>query len=179
MTRHGIFILLAMVFLLVFPVRAEEYQLWPLPETRPGHVLPLWRNINQLIVNIAQADSENPERAKHIKSLTTEEYNYMAPRNVLGKVNQFRILLDRLRRQQGMPGTATSRAGEGQQLEPRTVFINSLLVLDSLQEWEQKVYGRETDYDSYYRFKPVNGATPSTVYREVDLAIRRLRLFDG
>ena len=170
-TTSAIFLL----FLWMAPVQAQDYRLWPLPETRPGHVYTLWSNINGLLEQIALSDSRKSGRMDEFHQLRLKDFDGKIPRDVLGIVNRFRTFLDRQRNLQQLAGTASSRAGPGHLVEPKTVFINSLLVLDSLQEWERTVYASGLDYAPFYRFTKARDITPSDVFGQVDLAFRRLK----
>ncbi|MEH6631670.1 MAG: hypothetical protein V7776_12620 [Halopseudomonas aestusnigri] len=155
---------------------AETFSLWPLSETAPSHVLAVWININKLLITIAEENLEDKAKITRIKSLTLSKVEGKIPREVLGQVNKFRIVLDQNRLFHRLSPSSNSRDLSTKAMQPRTVFINSLLVLDSLQEWELIVYGNEISFAPYYRFDIRENIEPSDVFSQVVLATKRLEL---
>ncbi len=155
---------------------AETLTLWPLSETTPSHVYAVWININKLLIAIAEENLEDQVKLTRIKSLTLTKVEGKIPREVLGQVNKFRIVLDHNRLLHRLSPSSNSRDLSSKAMQPRTVFINSLLVLDSLQEWELITYGNGIPFAPFYRFDIRESIETSDVFSQVVLATKRLEL---
>ncbi len=157
-------------------VQAETIKLWPLSATEPKQVYAVWENINRLLLSIVEENFIDQASIDQIKALEIKKVSDKRPRDVLGKVNEFRKILDKLRKDIRLPPTSLSRDLSGKDMQPKTVFLNSLLVLDSLQEWERLSFLGPIDAAEYYSFDIGQDRVPAEVFAKVDLAIRQLTL---
>jgi len=157
-------------------INAQVVNLWPISKTTPNHVYPVWMNINKLLINIGEKEVSNWSELGSEKSLKTEIFKDKSPRDVLVHLVKFRKLLNKLLLKHKLPKVDESNISRGQKMNPYTVFYNSLHVLDSVCQWEEKRYGNVTSFNQYYRLEIQRNKIPSNVFALVDKAIKRLKI---
>ncbi len=171
--KQYIFLFVILISLLfTVSAKAEKMNFWPLSETTPSHVYALWYNINNLLLDAAPTDNLKKEMSSIDIPLSTVK----TPRDVLKHVNELRVMLDHVRVENNLSTTSVVIDRKNQAMAPSMVFLNSLLVLDSFQEWEKETLKGNMEYSKYSQLTIVEGKKPGDVYGLVHLATERLRV---
>jgi hypothetical protein len=166
----AIFVVLAGITL--FPARglAIEFNL------SPTQVFTVWEGINQSLLDIARAISDDPAWHRELSEIRPRAVKGIRPADVLEQLSAYRAGMDRLRRRAGL--TPIRRfGGDSKSVDPTVVYVNSGMVLNGQVEWLIRNTGPEQLVSQFY---PEHGhahsdeKSPNDVYAAVNLANRRL-----
>lgn len=140
----------------------------------PSNVFSLWINVNDALLATARISSGGADRAAELAAMKPRQFEGKKPADVLGQAFAFRDKLDRLRDSAGLGPTKRIGEGDGAEITPSVVFLNSGHVLDGLVLWIVRNSGKEQLVSQFYTLHDVSGKTPSDVFGLVELANRRL-----
>ncbi len=137
----------------------------------PSNVFGMWSNINGALLVFAEQTA--PGRAAELAAMTPAPAQGKVPGDVLGRVVEFRDLLERLRGQHGLG--PIDRHQPSAPVTPTDVYLNSSAVMKGLVQTLIVNTNPEVKISRLYDDAVFEGKTPSDVFGMVDLAIRRLR----
>ena len=140
----------------------------------PSNVFSLWINVNDAVLATARISSGDGDWAAKLEAMKPGRFEGKKPADVLGQAFAFRDKLDRLRDRGGLGPTKRIGKGDGEEVTPSVVFLNSGHVLDGLVLWIIRNTGKEQIVSQFYTRHDVSGKTPSDVFGLVELANRRL-----
>lgn len=140
----------------------------------PSNVFSLWTNVNDALLATARISSGEADWAAELAAMKPRQFAGKKPADVLGQAFAFRDKLDRLRDRGGLGPTKRIGEGDGAEITPSVVFLNSGHVLDGLVLWIIHNSGKEQLVSQFYTLHDVSGKTPSDVFGLVELATRRI-----
>ena len=135
----------------------------------PSHVFSIWVNINNVLLKMETKEVQND-----LSGINVVPVSDKVPKDVLDQANIFRNKLDLLRKSVGLKNTKTyKKPSEIKDVSPHIVFINSTMILESLFLY-QKSQVPQSSIFPFQKHLYKNTKTPSDVYAQVTLAIKRL-----
>jgi len=143
----------------------------------PGHVVSLWKNINNALLTAADI-LQGPEGRTALEAMKEESFSDKTPADVQDKVVEFRTKLDKATASMGLNPTTTYKDPRGGAVTPSVVFMNSGYVLDSMVLTLIYLDGQRL-VSGYYASHDFSGKGPSDAYAQVELANRRLKALES
>lgn len=141
----------------------------------PGHVYSTWSNLNDCLLAIGREQSHDETVSDQLASMEPTVYAGKKPADVLARVGEFQVGLNRLRASWNL-SSLPQIPQDYERVTPREVYLNSGTVTDALVEILILLSGPEQQVSPFYAHNEFDGMSPSDVFGLVDLAVRRLEI---
>ena len=140
-------------------------------------VFSLWININDSLLAIARAVSEDPLRYEELVAATPATFEEKEPADVLELLKEYRTKFDKLRRRAGLRPIKWFNQAEHAIIGPSILYVNSGYALSGHVEFLLRHTGPDKPIGQFYTRHEFIDKTPSDIYALVELAGRRLDRF--
>ncbi|MBL6932319.1 MAG: hypothetical protein ISR45_05175 [Rhodospirillales bacterium] len=180
--KAGRFALIGFIalFLIVVPGKSRSLELG----LTPSHVYSLWSNINRALLIYAKLVNIDQARLARIESMQPRNFEAKRPADVFAMAEKFRNeLKGYVPWTKETPGwlieyekVGKSRNPQSDKITPSAVFLISMQLLNGIVAVVVDNTGWEVSVSELYDSSVPSGMTPSDVFGQVDLALRRIDL---